>query len=454
MQQPAPMEEETEKLSLADVLEEGRLEVTIDGLGYRGEGYVRLADGWLSVRGALPGESVLVDVQEPSGSPRRLWGDLVRIISAVERRSDPHCDRVSWCRGCQLRHLAMFDELAVKTQTVVECVEKYAELPVTEQPAVETITVTGATRADAFRVRTSLSVRHGAEGWEVGLKAHDRLVPMSDCPAVTDSVQRAVVRLEDALGQIEPQAGNAIRQVRIAAPVHGHGYVDLEVDRDSGWELLIHELDERLPPKFGLAVSPRGGERRHVRGPKRIRLPMADLRLEVGFDDWFHATLAPAEVLYDAILEWLHPGTGERLLDAGCGVGTIGLICAAAGADVVGFDVNPASVETAELNALANDLELRFECAGWERALRDLALAGETFDTVVINPMRDPLGHRALAYIPRLEANRVLYLGPSAAPAAKDLKTLRDLGFRIARLGAANLHPATYHVMLVAMLER
>lgn len=444
-----------DSLTLEQTIERGRFEVSIEGMGYQGEGWVRLADGWLSIRGALPGERVEVSVEpQPTGS-RRIWGRLERVLAAADRRSDPHCDRASYCRGCQLRHVSMTDELGIKTGTVSECLEKYAGVARRDLPEIETLSVAGATRADSFRVRSSLTVRRTDDGWEAGIRAGPRLVPMTDCPALADSTRRAIGRFESALRASGLDEESAIELVRVAAPVHGHGYIEVGAPGDVDLSPLLRELDERLPPGFGLATYDAArDERTRVRGPERFRLPIADLRIEVGFGDWFHATLGPAEVLYDAVEEWLDVAEGERVLDAGCGVGTIGLVCAKNGALVTGFDRNPASVETAELNAMQNDLEVRFACAGWERAFRDFALAGAQFDTVVINPMREPLGHRPLAYLPRLGVERVLYLGPSPASASKDIGILRDLGFDLVRVGAANLHPATYHVMLVAMLTR
>ena len=443
--------------SMGEAVAAGRLEVRIEGLGFRGEGWVAFDDGWLSIPGALPGEVVIVDVAPPSNArARRIWGTLREVVTPSPRRGDPHCGRVDVCRGCQLRHVAMVEELTIKSQTIVECLEKFAGVEPESMPQVTSIAIDGATRADAFRVRSTLSLQRVDGRYRAGLRAPmDALVPMGECPALADSARRAVARVEAALERFVPdEAAPELRQIRVASPVHGHGYVDLVVERhDPAFDALGATLDELLPRDFGVAVTD-GRERRHLRGPERIRLPMADLRLEVGFDDWFHATLEPAEKLYEVVGEWLGPLHGTTLLDAGCGVGTIGLIAARQGAQALGFDLNPASVETAELNAMNNDLQVEFRCAAWERALRELTLEGRRFETVVINPMREPLGPRPLAYLERLGAQRVLYLGPSAGPAAKDVGALRAMGWQLERLGAANLHPATYHVMMVALLVR
>ncbi len=430
----------------------GAVEVVVDGLGFRGEGYVEFEDGWLSIPGALPGERVAVEVEAPRRRrPIRVFGTLTEVVVPSKMRSAPHCDRVDVCRGCQLRHVSVVDELFFKAQSVSECVERYAGLAADEIPEVETISVQGATRADSFRVRTSLTARFSDGAWRTGIRApHDRLVEMQTCPALADSCRRAVARVDAALTR---QPAAAIDLIRVASPVHGHGYVDVCTSEDEGaLKPLVDALDRDLPGQFGIAVTSPSG-RRHVRGPRRFRLPMADLRLEVGMDDWFHATLEPAERLYDCVEEWLDVQPGERVVDAGCGIGTIGLACARKGARVVGFDVNRSSIETAELNAMANDLEVEFRSAGWERGFRKLVMEGREFDTIVINPMREPLGERALAYAGPLGARRILYLGPSPAPASKDLGVLVQNGWTLRRLAAANLHPHTYHVMLVAQLD-
>ena len=67
--------------------------------------------------------------------------------------------------------------------------------------------------------------------------------------------------------------------------------------------------------------------------------------------------------------------------------------------------------------------------------------------------MREPLGERPLSYLEILGVERVVYLGPSPASTARDIDIMRGLGWEVVSLAGAMLHPATYHVMLVAQLE-
>lgn len=472
-----------EERTLEQIIEEGTVDVVIDDYGFTGEGYVRLADGWLSVHGTLPGEKVRVKVDVGEDHGRRIFGALEEVLEPSPKRRDPLCGRDEVCRGCQLRHATVDEELNYHVRTVQEVVEKFGGLPVDEQPKTDIITPQPISRGDAFRIRSNLTYRRTDDGCELGLvtPVQDSLVPMFDCPALTTPVRRLVSTVQEAFSGLselpwdESMAARAretgeavqpaIRTVRVASPVIGRGMVDLVLSEVDGEDLLeraitegplaalVARLEETLPDEVGLAVSI--GERRvHMAGPERMVIPIAGLRIEVGFDDWFPATITPSDALYDRLMELLDLSEDDRFLDVGSGIGTISLLAARQADKVVGVDINRSSVSTAELNAVANGAgNVEFVCGGWENALRRLTLDGQTFTAASINPMREPLGKRALTYLKALGVRRLVYLGPSPASAAKDIAELRQMGWKLDNLAAANIHPATYHTMLVAKLK-
>ena len=146
---------------------------------------------------------------------------------------------------------------------------------------------------------------------------------------------------------------------------------------------------------------------------------------------------------------WLKgPGTSWTLAARRGGVA---LSLAARADSVVGFDANRHAVAMAVHNAQGVD-NLEFFASAWVKGFS--SLAGRAFDTAVVNPMRQPLESKALGALGALRPQQLIYLGPSPAAAAKDIGTLRGAGWRLERLGAADLHPQTYHVMLVASLRR
>lgn len=472
----------------------GQFEVRITGYDSRGEGLARLADGWLAVAGALPGELVRVRVvakplasagSKQSGREERVEARLVEVIEASPKRRDPMCARDAICSGCQLRHMTIAEELTFKAETVVDAIEKFAGIERADQPAIELITVEPISRGDGFRIRTNLSYRRVAGGFELGLVSElsDHLIPMDECPAHTAPIRRLVSVLQKAFAKLknlpwdERMAREVCEQapdlqttpgldvVRVAAPLHGHGFVELVLTacnslaglaaalRNDALKELVDTLLTSLPEQVGLAVSC-GEHRQFLKEPERIVLPLADQRLEVGYDDWFHANLPPADVMYESLLELLELSEKDRLLDLGCGIGTIALMVSDYVEKAVGVDINRHSIETARHNAVVNRCKnVEFVAGSWESGLRRLLGEGARFSVAAINPTNEPLGRRALAYLSKLGVERVVYLGPSPMSAGVDIGDLGELGFELDYLAAANLHPATYHGMLVGRLR-
>jgi len=447
------------------------LEVRVDDYGFTGEGYVRLEDGWLSIRGVLPGERVSVEV-EPAGEfpSRRRWATLIEVLQPSPRRIPPHCDQDAICKGCQLRHASIQEEAAYKERAITEVLARYAQLPAEEQPPIELIAPQPWSRGDAHRIRTTLTYRCDApDRYELGLNASASLplTQMNECAALLRPVRRLIEQCTEALDVLatrdelpfSSKHGDdaPLELLRIAAPVHGRGFIEIvagegELDRLLALDKL---LEERLPTQVSRHIlTPE--ERFHLGGPAHLRLPLTDLVLEVTPEDWFHATLTPASVLYERVLDLLDPAPEMRILDIGCGIGTLALLCASRGASALGIDQNTTSIATAEHNALNNDLEhlATFQAGSWESGLRRLAMDGQRFRRATINPMREPLGERALSYLEVLGIERVVYLGPSPVSTARDIGLMRTMGWELKSLGGAILHPATYHVMLVATLER
>jgi 23S rRNA (uracil1939-C5)-methyltransferase len=464
------------QLTCQDVRAGQPLEITIEGYGHTGEGFARLKDGWVSVRNALPGERVRV-VVEPGQSPytRRLFASLLDVLVPSEARRDPLCARTLICRGCHLRAMHMTEELRWKCGVIAEVIARYAELPLDQQPPVQPIAPEGLTRADAERIRAALTYRRADDGPQLGLVAAGGagLIPMVDCPALTAPVRRLIGQLEAAL-QAAHRAGYTMEDraswrkagapgglvlVRVAAPGHGHGMIVLELECDAAdplWEPLtglLAVLDAELPAHVGLFIE-QDQQVQHVRGPARLRLPLAGMRLEVGPQEWFHATLRPAEALYAEVGRLLAPAPNERMLDLGCGIGTLSLHFAPQLEHVVGVDqMLPSVARAGELARELGRTNASFMAGAWEGAGRRLMAAGQRFALATINPMREPVGERALAYLGQLGVQRAVYLGPSPVSAAKDIGAMLRAGWRLDYLGAANLHPATYHVMLVARLR-
>src|SRR2546427_971664 len=110
------------------------LELTIDDLAFGGEGVGRVEGYVLFVRGAVPGDRVVVKVVEA----RSRFGRAVieSLVSPSPDRIDAPCPYFGRCGGCRLQHLSYPAQLAFKEKQVRDCLTRIGGLGPLELPPI------------------------------------------------------------------------------------------------------------------------------------------------------------------------------------------------------------------------------------------------------------------------------------------------------------------------------
>ena len=171
---------------------------------------------------------------------------------------------------------------------------------------------------------------------------------------------------------------------------------------------------------------------------------------------FYQTNPAQTEVLYRLAREGAGLAAGQRVLDAYCGCGTIGICAAAqcAGIEVVGVERDAGGVAMACDNARANGVvdRVRIERADatvWmTRAARD----GERFDAVIMDPPRAGSTPEFIEACAALKPGRVVYVSCNPVTQARDLGLFREKGYRIERISPVDMFPHTKHVETVVTL--
>ena len=102
----------------------------------------------------------------------------------------------------------------------------------------------------------------------------------------------------------------------------------------------------------------------------------------------------------------------ERVLDAYCGIGTIGLVAAKHGAgQVLGVELNPQAVKDAIQNARENGVKNAWFTQGDAgEFLAGAALEGERWDVVFLDPPRAGASQEFLTALAACAPRRVVYI--------------------------------------------
>lgn len=175
---------------------------------------------------------------------------------------------------------------------------------------------------------------------------------------------------------------------------------------------------------------------------------------EIGPTSFYQTNPAQTEVLYRLAIEGA--GDAQRLLDAYCGTGTIG-ICAAASQramQVTGVEQVSGAVGCARRNARANDLADRcsFTCAD---ATEWMSRQGQaSFDAVILDPPRAGSTPEFLKGVARLAPKRVVYVSCNPTTQVRDLAVLRQEGYRTQSITPVDMFPHTKHVETVVLMTK
>ena len=163
------------------------------------------------------------------------------------------------------------------------------------------------------------------------------------------------------------------------------------------------------------------------------------------------------EILYRKALEFADLHGTEKVLDAYCGTGTIGLIAAEYAGEVTGVELNPEAVRNAVSNAKRNQRKnIRFVQGDAGEYMQKMAAQRETMDVVLMDPPRAGSDEAFLSSLVTLAPEKVVYISCNPVTLARDLKYLGKRGYRVNRAVPVDMFPwtAEEHVETVVLLSR
>ena len=161
------------------------------------------------------------------------------------------------------------------------------------------------------------------------------------------------------------------------------------------------------------------------------------------------------EILYGKVKEFAALTGKERVIDAYCGTGTIGLTLADSAREVIGVESNPQAVEDALANAARNHIENAwFVCRDAGQFLEEAAKHREKVDVVITDPPRAGCSKQFLQSLLTLAPKRVVYVSCNPETLARDLFVLSKGGYRVKKIQPVDMFPHTNHVECVVEMVR
>lgn len=161
------------------------------------------------------------------------------------------------------------------------------------------------------------------------------------------------------------------------------------------------------------------------------------------------------EKLYRRAVEYAGLTGKETVLDAYCGIGTIGMIAAEKAGKVIGVELNPDAVKDAVRNAKANGVEnISFYQQDAGKFMTQLAARGEKLDVLLMDPPRSGSSMEFLEAVGQLKPERIVYVSCEITTQVRDLKVLQQKGYKVIKGVGVDMFPHTNNCESVVMLQR
>lgn len=183
---------------------------------------------------------------------------------------------------------------------------------------------------------------------------------------------------------------------------------------------------------------------------------------------FYQVNAAQTEKLYGKAIEYAALKGRETVIDAYCGIGTIGLAAADHVKKVIGVELNQTAVRDAVFNAKRNGIRnADFYQNDAGRFMVQLAEAGEKVDVVFMDPPRSGSTEEFLDAVLRLGPARIVYISCNPETLARDLKYLtsggkqqkekvkpeRKSGYQVVEMTPVDMFPFTDDVETVCLLS-
>jgi len=393
---------------------------------------------------ALPGESALVKITNSRSSFEE--GDAVSITANPNpERAVAPCPHFGVCGGCNLQHWQPDGQINFKQSVLAELLMHQANV----EPEHWLAPVVGDRLG--YRTKARLGVRYVAKKDTALVGFRERssnfLAELNECHILDprigfeiENLKALISTLEsrDKIAQLELAMGEALPElpdgnqpvaliVRNLAPLSDADIEKLKTFFAArNWQLYLQSKGADSIQRIALSDNDNMTEQF---GRLYYQLPEYDLTFEFIPTDFTQVNLSVNRQMTKLACDLLDLKAGERVLDLFSGLGNFSL---------------PLARLVGETEFYSQDLTQ--DCT-------DKPWANQGFDALLIDPPRSG-AWEIMQYLPKFNAERIVYVSCNPATLARDTKALLEQGYRLTHAGVMDMFCHTGHVESIARFEK
>ena len=383
----------------------------------------------------------------------------------VKKKSNVDCPVYHRCGGCSLRHVSYKDQLAHKQDKVNQLLCNYGYV----------YDIIGMEHPYHYRNKVHATfgrLKNGTYISGVYEEGTHFIVPIETCLIEDEKADAIVGTIRGLLKSFkirtydEDTGYGLLRHVLIRT---GHKSGEIMVVLVLASPILpsknnfVKALRKEHPEITTVVINVNDKKTSMVLGEKQttiygkgyIQDELCGCTFRISPKSFYQVNPIQTEILYNKAIELAELTGNERVIDAYCGIGTIGMIASKHVKEVIGVELNKDAVKDAVMNAKINDIKnISFYNNDAGKFMVEVAEAGEKFDVVFMDPPRAGSDEAFLSSVVKLAPEKVVYISCNPETLEEDLAYLTDHGYKARKIVPVDMFPWTSHVETIVVLHR
>ncbi len=415
------------------------------------------------VKDALKGEKALIKIIRLNKNFG--FGRLIEIREESPFRKLPICEHYHTCGGCNTMHMNYQTQLDFKRHRTTETLKKLGRIETTVK---ETVGMN-----NPYYYRNKAVIPFGMRNGKIiaGLykqRSHE-IVNIKRChifPRIVSEMVRYLKTLfyEMAIEIYDEETDEGFLKAVMFRHSEHYEQMSITLITKNGKfedkESLVHNIIERYPIVVSIIQNIQNEKTNVILGPKHrvlfgkdiIKDKLLGLEYEISHRSFYQINPIQTEALYTKAMEYAKLKETDRVIDAYCGIGTIGLTASQYVKEVIGIDVIKDSIKNAVQNAKNNNIKnAKFMIGKAEEVMSTFEVG--TIDVLFVDPPRKGCDKQFLEAIIKLKIPRVIYISCNVSTLARDMNFLQANRYNVKEVTPFDMFPQTSHIENVALLE-
>jgi 23S rRNA (uracil1939-C5)-methyltransferase len=466
--------------------------VAIEKVTHGGAGLAHIDGLPIFVTGAVPGQEVQITLLKRKDNYAEARVD--KVLRKAKDEIMPRCQHFHDCGGCTWQQVPYNQQLVFKEDIVRETLEHLTPVDAAVRTTLPGRVLKIIPSPQIFHYRNKLEMSFGFTSMRVEEKAGKRVyfdenptigfhqpgqwstvLPITECHLYDEQIGVLLNDVRRFLEQTKLPVYNPkihrglLRNLLLRRGVHtGEHMICFVVNaRKKDLEPLFQHFMRfggrpgltslMVIENTGLNDKPEMPKVHPLIGGSTITERLFDLSFDISPFSFFQTNTLATEKLYQAIVQAADLSLRDTVLDAYCGMGTIGQYLARFCQKVVGIESHPSAIEDALASSGKNRIgNISFYKGRVEQILsQQLKPGGKyAFDTIVIDPPRAGLHPQARDMVIAHKPAKVVYVSCNTATFARDLGAFLQNGYELRTVQPVDMFPQTAHIETVSVLQR